>query len=814
MMKPTLFVYTTLLSSTGGGQHAMTLLAQQLHARGYEAAFFTRPPFRRDHRYTRWLAEVGIPIHCLPRLDESWWARWSRWLLAPLLVLPYAVRRRCGLAAAWQAVNSVVAALVARWERRLILRRLTQCLRREADRGRQVILHIWGPAALTPLLLEWAEREGVPALYHEMGEADEKYVETWDLRPTVAAVHRAAAVLCCSGSVAADVRRVYGYQGHVETVPFMIADPGPNWERGRKTGGRLTFGAIGRLVPHKRHADLLAAVKALTEAGYDVGLVIAGNGPLLEALQKEAARLGIEERVTFTGEFERLEDVMALFDVFVLTSSSESQCMPITESMAYGKAAVASAFGGMPDFVEHGVTGLLVPVGDVPALVTALKTLADDPVRRLAMGEAGRQRYVERYTPERITDAVEQVYGGVLADRPATGLRVGYVLECYATFIVDEIRWLRRFGARVTVFNAFRALPESDPVKEALRRDSLYYPPGYRGVATANLLCLLLRPFAYLRAALLLRREGEPLRMLLLAGYYARLIRRDGIRHLHGTFGTRTTTLACVTAMLSGRDYSFTTHAYDIYRPNPSLVWKTNGARFMRTISQFNKRYIEGAYRGTDPSRIRVVYLGVDTRLFSPNGANGQPATSVRLIAVGSLIEQKGHIILIRACKLLREAGHEFTCGIIGEGDKHELIQKEITRLDMTKHVELLGSLPHDKVRRRLQQSQIFVLPCMDLRGNGEHIDGIPVALMEAMALGLPVVSTAISGIPELIEDGVSGLLVPEKDEERLAQALGRLIRDKELRAGLGRGGRRRIEERFDLAANVQSLAALYRSTR
>jgi glycosyltransferase involved in cell wall biosynthesis len=814
-MKSTLFVYTAHLSSTGGGQHAMALLAQQLHARGYECTFFTRPPLRSEHRYVQWLTALGMMIYLLPRFNDCWWADLVRALAAPMLVVPYAIRRRCGLVTAWNAVNSIIRTRIARREERYVRRTLTRCLRAAAGRGRKVILHIWGPAALTPLLLDWAEREAVPAIYHEMGEADEKYVETWGLGPTVAAIPRAAAVICCSRSVADNIRRVYGYQGRIETIPFMVADPGAAWDRGQKSGGRLTFGAIGRLVPHKRHTDLLAAVKALAVAGYDVGLVIAGNGPALDSLQEEAARLGIRDRVTFTGEFERLEGVMAQFDVFVLTSSSESQCMPITESMGYAKPVVVSAFGGMPDFVENGVTGFLVPLGDLAALVAALKALADNPALRKSMGEAGRRRYLEQYTPDRLTDAVERAYTAVLADRPAAGLSVGYVVECYATFIVHEIQMLRELGARVTLLSAFRPRAETDPLKESLRRESLYLPAGYRGLVKANLRCLLSRPGAYLRAARLLWREGESVPMLFLAGYFARKVHEEGIQHLHGTFGTRTTTLAHVTARLSGRGYSFTTHAYDIFNPNPPLVWKTNGACFMRTISTFNKRYIAEAYPGADQTKIHVVYLGVDTRQFEPAPAgNAVEGASLRLIAVGHLIEQKGHLVLLRACHRLAQEGYPFTCSIVGDGRKREVIEKELSGRGLTGCVQLLGSLPHRDVRQHLRSAQIFVLPCIDLRGEGEHIDGIPVALMEAMAQGLPVVSTALSGIPELIEDGVSGLLVPEKDEVRLAEALQRLIRDRELRASLGRGARKRIEDRFDLSANVKSLAALYCGTR
>jgi glycosyltransferase involved in cell wall biosynthesis len=387
-------------------------------------------------------------------------------------------------------------------------------------------------------------------------------------------------------------------------------------------------------------------------------------------------------------------------------------------------------------------------------------------------------------------------------------------MECYATFIINEIAWLRRFGAKITLFSAFRPVPQTDPIKDAFRRESLYFEWHYRGVLSANLLCLLRAPLAYFRSLLLLYREGESLRMLLLAAWYARIVRREGIQHLHGTFGTRTTTLACVIARLAGRDFSFTTHAYDIFRPNPSLVWKTNQARFMRTISLFNKQYIQDTYRGVDGSKIQVVYLGVNTRAFAPASPAPNPCGTVRLVSVGDLIEKKGHVILVRACALLARQGYRFTCRIIGEGRHHPAVAHEISQLEIASHVELLGSRAHEEVRRLLHESEVFVLACMDVRAQGEDLDGIPVALMEAMAMGMPVVSTTISGIPELIEDGVSGLLVPERDEGRLADALRRLIENPQLRTTLGKAARQRIEERFDLAANVKALAVLYRENR
>jgi glycosyltransferase involved in cell wall biosynthesis len=590
----------------------------------------------------------------------------------------------------------------------------------------------------------------------------------------------------------------------------MIEDPDEGWVRGQKHSGRVTFGVIGRLVPHKRHGDVLQALRHLCDDGYDAALVIAGDGPLREALAALATQLGIADRVTFTGEFERLEDVMAKFDVFVLTSSSESQCMPITESMAYGKPVVGSDFGGIPDFVEDGVTGFLVPVGDVPKLVSALKTFLDNPSLREEMGKRGREHYVARYTPQSITQAMEQVYNGLWAQRPVAGLHLGYVVECYATFIVKEILELRRLGAQVTVFNAFRPLPEQDPIKEALRQDSLYFPPRYRGVVAANLGCLLRKPLVYMKWATFFRRHNESLGLLALAAYYARWGRQHGIQHLHGTFGTRTTTLAHATAQLAGIDYSFTTHAYDIFKPNPLLVWNTNHARFMRTISAFNRSYIIGHYAGIDPQKVCVIYLGVDTCEFAPNKSEAVQSPTIRMVSVGHYIPQKGHSYLIRACQHLRDRGLPFECTIIGGGPLQEQFQEEIEACGLTGIVRLLDEQPHDVVQRYLSEAHIFALPCFDARDIGQHIDGLPVALMEAMAMGLATVSTNISGIPELIEDGVSGLLVPQKDAVAVADALTKLILDESLRLKLGCAARQRIEERFDLSTNTYRLATVF----
>lgn len=387
----------------------MTLLGRALVARGYGVHVFTRPPLVQSHRYVRWLREARIPITVLHRPQNIPGIPIVTSLVALMLVVPYMLVRGRGARQAWNACMSIVSTGVARVERAWLRARLDNALPKAPGIG---ILHLWGPAALTPVLLEWAESRTVASIYHEMGEADESYVAAWSLDGTIRALAKARAVLCCSESVAVSVRSVYRYRGPITAVPFMIADP-TKTEPHRSNGVSLRFGTIGRLVPHKRHGDLIAAVRALVDAGADVKLVIAGDGPARDDLRALCRAIDVADRVEFLGPFENLADVMARFDVFALTSASESQCMPITESMAYGKPSVVSAVGGMPDFVEDGVTGFVVPLGDHDALVAALRRFVDEPALVEQMGEVARQRYLQRYHPGGVVSAIENVYRAV-----------------------------------------------------------------------------------------------------------------------------------------------------------------------------------------------------------------------------------------------------------------------------------------------------------------------------------------------------------------------------------------------------------------
>jgi glycosyltransferase involved in cell wall biosynthesis len=414
---PHLMLYTAHLSATGGGQHAKSRLAVALRARDYAVTVVAEPPFSESHRYVSWLRAAGIPIEILPSQEEGAAFRSLRLAVQALGTLPYAILRRRRLADATSALGEICRTVQTSLRGRRIATRLTSLLGRHPT-----ILHVWGPSALTPLLLGWAKRREIPAIYHEMGEADEKYVHDWGLERTVESINGSACVVCCSPSVAANIRQIYAYDGLIHTIPFMIEDP-PDTLQPRESSQRVVFGAIGRLVPHKHHAGLIHAIGTLRAEGSDVGLLIAGDGPTRPDLERLAADLGLADHVTFTGEFESLESVMARFDVFALVSSSESQCMPITESMAYGKPVIATRFGGIPDFVEEGVTGTLVEIGDQSALVEAMRALVVDGDLRRRMGSAGKAAYLARYSETRIVHLIEEAYAPLIAEETGSDVR-------------------------------------------------------------------------------------------------------------------------------------------------------------------------------------------------------------------------------------------------------------------------------------------------------------------------------------------------------------------------------------------------------
>lgn len=284
-------------------------------------------------------------------------------------------------------------------------------------------------------------------------------------------------------------------------------------------------------------------------------------------------------------------------------------------------------------------------------------------------------------------------------------------------------------------------------------------------------------------------------------------LRRGGYRLVHVQFADSAATYAHVVARVFGIPYTVAVHAHDIFMrrfPRALSRRRIGGAAAIRVISDFNRRWLDEQL-GIAPDRCEVIRCGVDPAEFTVSGPSDHEPP--RLLAVGRLVDYKGFGDLLTACGLLGDRGIEFTCRIIGSGPEEAALAAQLADLGLAGTVEMAGVVPHRDIAAEFARATAFVLPCRV--GRGGEMDGIPVAMMEAMARGLPVVSTRLTGIPELVRDGETGLLVESGNPEALAGALARLLVDGHLRTQLGMAARETIVRDYDLDTNTAQLAAM-----
>ena len=263
-----------------------------------------------------------------------------------------------------------------------------------------------------------------------------------------------------------------------------------------------------------------------------------------------------------------------------------------------------------------------------------------------------------------------------------------------------------------------------------------------------------------------------------------------------------------VVGQMLGLPFTLTAHAYDIYSSKNDLVelTTTNADRIV-TISEYNKAKILDKCCTVKEEDIEVIHCGVDLEQFQ-TVKKENINSKILITSVGSLIEKKGHAYLVQACKELDSQGLDFHCEIIGNGKLKESLQNLIRVLNLEGRVLLVGSLSQNQVRERLRKSDLFVLACV-VADDGDR-DGIPVAIMEALAMEVPVISTPVSGIPELIKHKKTGLLVPERDSNSLAIAITRLVQERSLGQKFASNGHSLVENEFNILKNVAQLTKLF----
>ncbi|MFW6058702.1 MAG: glycosyltransferase family 4 protein [Phycisphaeraceae bacterium] len=401
----------------------------------------------------------------------------------------------------------------------------------------------------------------------------------------------------------------------------------------------------------------------------------------------------------------------------------------------------------------------------------------------------------------------------------ADGHTIAYLINQYPqpsqSFIRREIAALEAQGFAVRRYTVRRwpgdLVDEQDQAERA--RTAAVLEAGALGLLVAVSITALTRPMTLARALALAVRIGR--RSLRGVAYHmiylaeACVLRRwlagDGVRHVHAHFGTNSTAVAMLCRALDGPTYSFTVHGPEEFDMPISLALdeKVRRAAFVVTISDFGRSQLFRWADFEDWDRIHVVRCGVDDRFLA--GSGGELADTRRLVCVGRLAEQKGQLLLVRAAARLRDAGVDFELVLAGDGPMRAAIEGLVDRLELRERVRITGWVSGEQVRQVLTESRAMVLP--------SFAEGLPVVIMEALALERPVISTYVAGIPELVEPGVCGWLAPAGSVEALAEAMRAALEaplDK-LQA-MGRVGAERVRARHNAATEGARLAALIRA--
>jgi glycosyltransferase involved in cell wall biosynthesis len=396
---------------------------------------------------------------------------------------------------------------------------------------------------------------------------------------------------------------------------------------------------------------------------------------------------------------------------------------------------------------------------------------------------------------------------------PKTELAVGYVLKRFPvlseTFILNEILALEARGVGVHIFSLER--PNDPRFHDDLPKlkARVSYVPDIFDLPRLRQHNKRLRKScgkAYYRAFryALARMRPALLWRFLQAGYVANEARRLKVRQLHAHFANRPATVAFFASRITGIPFSFTAHAMDIFKETVSvraLRRKIEAARFVVAVSEFNKAYLEDRMKGR-PARIVRLYNGINLDRFAPNSTLPPPPFTI--LSVARLVEKKGLPVLIEACRLLRERQVPFRCWIAGKGRQRPELEDLIQRWSLRDEVRLLGPLTQMEVLKRYHASHVYSLPC--IVGPDGNRDGLPVSIVEALACGLPVVTTPVTGIPEVVRDRHNGLIVPSDNAAALADAIESLARDGDLYAKLRENARASVASTFDLRETAAAL--------
>lgn len=394
-------------------------------------------------------------------------------------------------------------------------------------------------------------------------------------------------------------------------------------------------------------------------------------------------------------------------------------------------------------------------------------------------------------------------------------MKVAYVLGIFPklseSFIINEIVELLKRGHDIQIFSYH--LPKDYIRHEVFKEYSLLERTHYfsfKGLFQINLIYFLKYFLTGLVMDLLdFKVSARILEFNLKAAYFAAVIRNSRVDLLHSHF-TTTGSLSKRLSEFLGIPYLLTAHAFDIYMSQKNELRNVmEDARSIITISEYNKNYLQQDIG--IKNRIEVVRCGIDIEKFNP-AFRSYPDNKIKMLTVTRLVEKKGLEYLIKAIPIVLTEIKDIDLTIVGSGPLENHLKQVAKDLSVEEYINFRGGVSDSELKHYYENADMFILPCV-IAGNGDR-DGIPVAIMEAMAMELPIISTMVSGIPELVADGISGILVPQRDEAAIAVAILKLSKDKDLRHRMGENGRKIINKKYNIVSESKKLVNIYNSMR
>lgn len=400
-------------------------------------------------------------------------------------------------------------------------------------------------------------------------------------------------------------------------------------------------------------------------------------------------------------------------------------------------------------------------------------------------------------------------------------LKVAYIMSRFPklteTFILYEMLAMQKQGIEVEIYPLLRERAEVMHAEAKQFVEAAHYQPFISlPIIRANLDFLLRKPRLYLRTLWdLLRANWGSFKFFTGAigifpkvVLFAQQMKAEGINHVHAHFASHPAAAGFIIHRLVGIPYSFTAHGSDLHRDRHMLCEKVAEAEVVVAISEYNRGLILSECQGNYRDKVTVIHCGVDTDVFqsrSQETPHEKGENPFMILCIGTLHEVKGQAYLIEACHKLLERRVDFVCHFVGDGPDRRSLMALAEQAGIAEKIRFHGRLTREEITRLLQDADVLAAPSVPTR-DGRR-EGIPVVLMEAMGSSVPVIASNISGIPELVEDKVTGLLVTPRDATSLTNALECYFADPDLRRRLGQAGREKVVRDFDLSKNAENLA-------